>query len=123
MRKRVSLPALKSRLNALNEEREALSRLISLYETQRAAKNRIVGKKRTFSQLHDSVVKVAIQLAHQTGEPVPNRDVSAHAVRTGILHNDPGKNKALISYFLHKEAEYRDGRLKKVGRGLFDVRK
>jgi hypothetical protein len=96
MRKRVSLPALKSRLNALNEEREALSRLISFHEIQRAAKNRTAGKKRPFSQLHDSVVKFAIQPAHQMVGRA-DRDISAYAVQRHS--SGSGENKALISYF------------------------
>ena len=85
----------------------------------------LAGLDKPATPLFNSVVDVALRLALQSGEPIENKAVTEQAVKEGVLSGSPQdhKNQTFISYVLNRESTAKDGMLKKVERGVFDVKK
>ena len=123
----ISLEDLKARLETLKQEQEALERLIAVYEGQPVQSP----SESRFPPLHHSVksfsvsgriVDAVIELIHKTGRQVGNKEILEYIEERGISLGDTQNKQATLAAVLSQEVAKKSARLRKVARGVFDVR-
>ncbi|MBI1806794.1 MAG: hypothetical protein HYR76_07075 [Ignavibacteria bacterium] len=123
----ISLEDLKARLESLKQEEEALERLIAVYEGQpidNSSIPKVPYKSITTSfSVAGRLVDSIVELIHQKGRQVSSKEILEYinekGVSLGDTKNKPGTLAAILSQEVAKKGT---ARLRKVARGVFDLK-
>ena len=121
-----SLESLEARLADLDKERELLIQLIALHRGQPPTESRTVSFSSPVASksntIRGQVVDATIELVHKIGRHVTNEEVLQFAEEKKIgLGNTTDKVRA-IGAILSQECEKKSARLKRVARGVYDIK-
>jgi len=126
----ISLDVLRARLEALNQEKDALERLISIYEGQpvndplssmSSSTNHHRSTPPSFS-IRGRVVDSIIELIHKQGRQVSSREILENLEEKGISLGDTKNKPAMLAAMLSQETTKKSARLRKIARGVFDIK-
>lgn len=119
---------IESRLKQLDEEREALNTLVSIYKEKtvspvvpKAKRIRTRGKKRGVS-ITRMVTDAAVELIKKTGKPVKILDIYNELESKKISLGKSKNKKAFLSVIIAQELKKKDSLLKKVKRGVYNIK-
>jgi hypothetical protein len=119
---------LKARLTQIESEAEKLRELIAINEgsevpasngstnTERIAKS----TQPQANSIAGRVINVAIDLIDGKNRQVTNKDILFELEERGVRLGDTKNKTAMLAAILSAEVKKKNGRLKKVGRGVFD---
>jgi hypothetical protein len=126
MASQLSLDDLKARLEVLSQEKEALERLIAVYEgnpipVSSIAATSLRNPPTSFS-VRGRVVDAIIELIHKQGRQVSNKEILEYLDDRGISLGDTKNKPAMLAAMLSQETAKKSARLRKVARGVFDIK-
>ncbi|MBI3365899.1 MAG: hypothetical protein HY033_13460 [Ignavibacteriae bacterium] len=114
--KRIPLVDLRMRLNSLDEERDAILKLIASYEQSDK-----IELPPSFT-MRGQVVNAVIELIQKKKGYVTTREIFPYVEKKNILKGVEDK-KALLAIILYQEVNKKgSSRLKKVARGIYDIK-
>ena len=127
MNNQISLESLKVRLEAINKERDALLTLIAVYEGQPIQEHderlqHIVNSSPTSFTVRGRVVDAIIELIHKVGRQVTSKEVLEHLEEGGVSLGNTKNKQAMLAAMLSQEVVKKSARLRKVARGVFDIK-
>ncbi|MGD8306638.1 MAG: hypothetical protein PVF17_08290 [Ignavibacteria bacterium] len=121
----ISINDLKLRLEALEKEREHLLALIAIYEGQpiedNSSKNQFKSTPTSFS-VAGRVVDSIIELIHNKSRQVSSKEILDYLEEKGVSLGDTKNKPATLAAILSQEVKKKGARLKKVARGVFDIK-
>lgn len=122
----ISVEVLKERLAELDKEREALSNLIALYEGEPIENNSSPQSQHRITPTSFSVagrvVDSIIELIHTKGRQVSSKEILEYLEQKGVSLGDTKNKPASLAAILSAEMKKKSGRLRKVARGIFDLK-
>lgn len=125
MATQISLEALKARREAIEQEKEALDRLIAIYEGSPVPANSTPQAHRpappSFS-VRGRVVDAIVELIHASGRQVSSKEILAHLEERGMSLGNTKNKPAMLAAMLSQETTKKSARLRKVARGVFDIK-
>lgn len=122
----ISIEDLRERLEALERERELLTSLIAIYEGQPVENNSNKAQYKptpTSFSIAGRVVDYVIELIHIKGRQVNSKEALEYLEEKGVSLGDTKNKPASLAAILSAEIKKRNGRLRKVTRGVFDIKK
>lgn len=120
------LEELKKRLEIIDREREAIVNLIAVYEgnpNEDYVKNKIVKSTPTSFSVRGRVVDSIIELIHKYGRQVSNKEIMDYLDQKGVSLGDTKNKQASLAAILSAETKKKSARLRKITRGVFDIKK
>jgi hypothetical protein len=123
---KISIDDLRTRLEALEKEREYLMGLISIYEGEPIENNSSSTSHKitpTSFSVAGRVVDSIIELIHSKGRQVSSKEILAYLDQKGVSLGDTKNKPASLAAILSAEMKKKSVRLKKVARGVFDIKK
>jgi|GEM_PF-2537545 len=123
----ISLESLKARLAAIEKERDAILAVIAVYAEQPLedsnAYTPVTVRLQPISfSVRGRVVDGIIELIHRVGRQVTNKEILDHLEEKGISLGDTKNKQAMLAAMLSQEVIKKSARLKKVARGVFDIK-
>jgi hypothetical protein len=115
---------LKERLKQIDEEREAILKLLSIWsgELQKAGVRAVPKITSDSYSIRGRVVDATIELIHKLGKQVGNQEILINLDERGISLGDTKNKQANLNAILSAETKKKSGRLKKVARGVYDIK-
>jgi len=121
----VLLEDLKARREAIEHEKDALDRLIAIYEGSPVPANSTPQAHRpapTSFSVRGRVVDAIIELIHASGRQVSSKEILAYLEERGISLGDTKNKSAMLAAMLSQETTKKSARLRKIARGVFDIK-
>jgi hypothetical protein len=120
------IDVLEARLNELNEERDALLRLISIWKGQPTSNigATLVQPKNNnpSNSIRGRVVDATIELIHKLGRQVSNEEILVLVKDKGLSLGDTKNEQTTIAAILSQEIAKKSARLKRIARGMYDIK-
>jgi len=120
-----SLESIQARLEEIEKERELLLQLIALHKGEPSK----VAKSVSFSSpglrsntIRGRVVDATIELIHKIDRHVTNEEVLQFVEEKKISLGNTGDKAHAIGAILSQECEKKSARLKRVARGVYDIK-
>lgn len=120
------LEELKKQLEILEKEREAILNLVSLYEgntVETYSSNTLPKTTPTSYSFRGRVVDAIIEFIHKTGRQVNSKEILDYLEQKGISLGNTKNKQASLAAILSAEIQKKSARLRKVARGVFDIKK
>jgi hypothetical protein len=121
----ILLEDLKARREALEQEKEALDRLIAIYEGSPVTTSSTPQAHRnapTSFSVRGRVVDAIIELIHASGRQVSSKEILEHLEERGTSLGNTKNKPAMLAAMLSQETMKKSARLRKVARGVFDIK-
>ena len=116
------LESLEARLKELDEERDAIEKLIAIWRGQPAHSKLSSTITATSYSVRGRVVDAIIELIHKMGKQVGNKEILEHLAERGISLGDTKNKEASLAAILSQEVKKKSARLRKVARGVYDIK-
>lgn len=122
MAQRDQIEALEARLTQLDEERETIQKLIAIWKGQSSLPKLPPKITASSYSIQGRVVDAIIELIHKLGKQVGNQEILSHLEERGISLGDTKNKDASLAALLSQEVKKKSARLKKVARGVYDIK-
>ena len=123
---KISTEDLKSRLEALDKERDAILALIAIYDGEPIENNSASSTQHRITPTSFSVagrvVDSIIELIHAKGRQVSSKEILVYLEQKGVSLGDTKNKPASLAAILSAEMQKKSVRLRKVARGVFDLK-
>ncbi len=119
-----TLEALEARLKEIDEEGEAIRKLIAIWKGQPISESTPTRAKilsNTFS-VRGRAVNAVIELIHKNGRQVTNDEILNFIEEKGISLGDTKDKQASLAAILSQETAKKSARLRRVARGVYDLK-
>lgn len=130
MNEPLALESLEQRLllirkykNEIEEEEALIAKLIQLRRSQRNGFTEVSNNERIRSSKAQSLIDAVVSFLQVNGGEVRSGEIQAYLEEQGYLEKDAASNQSKLSHLLKDEAEKPDGKIKKVGHGVYTLRK
>jgi hypothetical protein len=118
-----SLEVLEKRLQEIEEEKEAILKLISIWKGQPVQTTATPKITATSYSITGRVVDATVELIHKLGKQVGNQEILDYVNEKGISLGNAKNKKAMLSALLSQEIRKKSGaRLRSVARGVYDLK-
>jgi hypothetical protein len=115
------LQALEEKLKQLDEQREALLKLIA-FEGGDVAVNRPSKNITSTSSISGRIVNAVIELIHKNGRQVRTEEILACIEEKKLSLGDTKNKEASLAAILSQEVAKKSARLRRVERGVYDLK-
>lgn len=122
----LSLESMEARLAELEKERDLLTQLIALHKGQPTTESRTVSFSSPVGSqsntIRGRVVDATIELIHKYGRNVSNEEVLKFVKEKKISLGNTEDESRAVGAILSQECEKKSARLKRVARGVYDIK-
>lgn len=124
----ITVEMLENQKKALQKELERIQKEIGLTEEMIAIRKgqpipvdsqRITA---TSYSIRGRVVDATIDLIHSSGKQVGNKEILEYLAKRGISLGDTKNKQSMLNAILSQEVKKKSARLKKVARGVYDIK-
>jgi uncharacterized protein YjbK len=119
----ITVEMLEARRKELQEELELLDKMLAIRKGHSidtpAFAQKITAKSYS---VRGRVVDAAIELIHNSGRQVGNQEILDYLEKKGISLGDTKNKKAMLAAILSQEVRKKTAKLRKVARGIFDIK-
>lgn len=113
---------LKARLRELEEEKKAIENLLGIWEGRKIAEKLPPKVTAASYSTRGRVVDAIIELIHTLGKQVGNKEILSYLEERGISLGDTKNKQAMLAAMLSQEIRKKSARLRKIARGVYDLK-
>jgi hypothetical protein len=114
------LQTLEAKLKQLDEQREALLKLIAFEHGEKISTR--TSPPVTSSSISGRVVSAIIELIHKNGRQVRTEEILAYIEEKKLSLGDTKNKEASLAAILSQEVTKKSARLRRVERGVYDIK-
>lgn len=128
----ITIEMLENQKKSLQKEMERIQKELKLTEDMIAIRKgqEVVARpgepsKKTSAtsySIRGRVVDTTIELIHSVGKQVENKEILTYLTERGISLGDTKNKQGMLNAILSQEVKKKSARLKKVARGVYDIK-
>lgn len=117
------IAGLQKRLAQLDQEREAILKLLEVWGDPDASTSLSLPKATAQSfSVGGRIVDAVAELIHKTGRPVKNSEILEYLKEKQLPLGNSKNPERMLAAILSNETKKKDARLKKAARGYYEIR-
>jgi hypothetical protein len=119
------LEIMEEKLRQIEEQREALLKLIAIEKGELQAASSLASTPRppiTSSSVRGRIVDAIIELIHSKGRQVRTEEILAHIEEKQLSLGNTKNKEASLAAILSQEIAKKSARLRRVERGVYDLK-
>ena len=121
------IEGLKARLTQLEDEREAILKLLEVWGENPPMRGGNVASQfskptaQSFS-VSGRIIDATVELIHKLGKPVKNSDIMEHVKEKQLPLGNADNPERMLAAILSNESKKKDGRIKNAARGYWEIK-
>ena len=118
---RSDIASLENRLKQLEEEKEAIIKLLAIWKGQTTVTVSITNLAGS-PTIRGRVIDAVIDLVHKNGRQVTNDEVLTYVEEKGLSLGTSKNKSSTLGAILDQESKKKSARIRKVTRGTWDIK-